>query len=265
MSGPDKRAREEKEAAASGARAARAARRAARGAVYEAGAAEPGARETPATLLDVAWIVAKNGYAANVWRCCGICREMWRWIAPELSEEDAARVRRDHPFWQAIINLPYGEEGNTRLILVAWRGKLADVETLIAWHADVNAAANDGWTALIYASVCGNVDAVIVRALLAAGADVDAANSDGLTALNWAFIKGHIEIVRALLAASADVNAAANDGWTPLIRASYYGYVTVVRALLAAGASKHPVGIDGSTAYSVASTAAIRALLNLAP
>ena len=66
------------------------------------------------TLLDVAWIVAKNGYAADVWRCCGICREMWRWIAPELSEEDAARVRRDHPFWQAIINLRHGKYARTR-------------------------------------------------------------------------------------------------------------------------------------------------------
>ena len=47
MSGPEKRAREDDEAG--GARAA-----------------EPGARETPLTLLDVAWIMAKNGYAADV-------------------------------------------------------------------------------------------------------------------------------------------------------------------------------------------------------
>ena len=48
---------------------------------------------------------------------------MWRWIAPELSEEDAARVRLDHPFWQAIINLTYGEDrGVTRLMLAAHLG-----------------------------------------------------------------------------------------------------------------------------------------------
>ena len=122
MSGPEKRAREEDAEAAAAA----------------ASAAPPGAHETP-TLLDVAWVVAKNGYAADVWRCCGICREMWRWIAPELSEEDAARVRRDHPFWQAIINLPHFN-GRTRLMLAAQHGALTRAETLIAWHADVHMA-----------------------------------------------------------------------------------------------------------------------------
>ena len=107
MSGPNKRTREEDAGAGAGAAAA--------GAAAGSGAA---------TLLDVAWIVAKNGYAADVWRCSGLCREMWRWIAPLLSEEDAARVRRDHPFWQAIINLPLGPRGDTRLILAAsWRSR----------------------------------------------------------------------------------------------------------------------------------------------
>ena len=215
MSGPEKRAREEDEAG---------------------GAASPGAHETP-TLLDVAWIVAKNGYAADVWRCSGLCREMWRWIAPELSEEDAARVRRDHPFWQAIINLKHGKHGHTRLIEAARLGKLAHVGMLIAWHANVNMTDLDSYTALIMAS--------------------DA---------------GHVEVVRALLAAGADVDAADNDGWTTLIRASYYGYDEVVRALLASGANKH-ISSTGFTAYTIASlasatpdtTAAIRALLDLAP
>ena len=60
MSGPEKRTREEEE-----------------GAAVAGAAAAPGAHETP-TLLDVAWIVAKNGYAADVWRCSGLCREMWQ-------------------------------------------------------------------------------------------------------------------------------------------------------------------------------------------
>ena len=142
------------------------------------GAAEPGARAAP-TLLDVAWIVAKNGYAADVWRCCGLCREMWRWIAPELSEEDAARVRRDHPFWQAIINLRHGPRGVTRLMLAVEYGKLAHVEALIAWHADVNLVGliSDGGTALIRASAEGHVE--IVRALLAAGANKHLVNIYG--------------------------------------------------------------------------------------
>ena len=47
------------------------------------------------------------------------------------------------------------------------RGNLAHVEALIAWHADVDAADINGWTALILASRSGHVE--VVRALLAAG------------------------------------------------------------------------------------------------
>jgi predicted LPLAT superfamily acyltransferase len=195
--------------------------------------ASPGAHATP-TLLDVAWIVAKNGYAADVWRCCGICREQWRWIAPELSEEDAARVRRDHPFWQAIINLTHGKYGATRLKMAADRGELARVEALIAWHANVNIAAIDGDTALMLASYSGHVE--VVRALIAAGAGANAAVNTGETALIFASGNGHVEIVRALLAAGAGIDAAASNGSTALVRASDKGHVGVVRVLLAASA-----------------------------
>ena len=253
MSGPEKRAREEEAAG---------------------DAAPPGAHETP-TLLDVAWIVAKNGYAADVWRCSGICREMWRWIAPELSEEDAARVRRDHPFWQAIIDLPHGPNGETRLMLAVLFGARARVKALIAWHANVNMANTNGATALMAACVAGRDK--IVRALLAAGASVIAAASDGCTALILASDSGHVEVVRALLAAGADVDAVNDLGWTALICASNKGHVEVVRALLAAGANKHLVDINGDTAHSIAtlkvfdlwdgpaSSEAICALLVLAP
>ena len=284
MSGPEKRAREEHDDDGAG-----------------GGAASPGAHETP-TLLDVAWIVAKNGYAADVWRCFGICRKMWRWIAPKLSKEDAARVRRDHPFWQAIINVRHGPDGRTRLMLAARLSKLAQVEALIAWHADVNltglrcgvtalintsaqghvevvrallaagaevnAADNAGKSALIWASYKGRVE--IVRAMLAAGAGVDAATDLGYTALINASDKGHVEVVRVLLAAGAGVDAASNAGDTALMWASANGQVEFVRALLAAGASKHIVSLSGTTAFSAASynpasTAAIRELLAFAP
>ena len=224
-------------------------------------------------------MVAKNGYAADVWRCCGICREMWRWIAPELSEEDAARVRRDHPFWQAIIDLPHGTRRRTRLMLAAARDKLVHVETLIAWHADVNAAGQYGYTALMHASeqasMSGRLE--VVRALLAAGAGVDAANALGQTALLLACscYCSNVEIARSLLAGGADVDVADITGRTALMCASANGLVEVVRVLLAAGANKHCTTTSGDTAYSLARpgswrcpsffSAAIRALLDLVP
>jgi hypothetical protein len=138
------------------------------------------ARTEALTLTDVAWIVAKNGYAADVWRCCGINRAMWRWIDPRWTAEQAACVRRDHPFWQAIINLPHGSRGETRLILAAKRGRQARVATLIAWHADVSLATIYGWTALISASASGHVE--VVCGLLAAGANKRLATRGGSTA-----------------------------------------------------------------------------------
>ena len=56
--------------------------------------------------------------------------------------------------------------------------------------------------------------------LLAKGADVNAKNQDGWTALMCASLDGHKEVVELLLAKRADVNAKANDGFTALIMAS---------------------------------------------
>ena len=289
MSGPEKPAREEKEKDAAPAYAA----------------AGGGGARAALKLTDVAWIVAKNGYAADIWRCCGINREMWRWIDPCWTAEQAACVRRDHPFWQAIINLPHGEAGETRLILAAKRGDLARVEELIAWHADVNAVDNDNGTALIYASATGLSGGYVevARTLLAAGAHLDATNEQGWTALIYASWMGHVEVVSLFLAAGADVNAANKEGYAALIRSSYYGHVDIMRKLLAKGAgvdvansfgntalisascggqvegvrvllkaraNKHLIDNHGNTAHDCASqipasTAAIRALLDLAP
>jgi uncharacterized protein len=64
------------------------------------------------------------------------------------------------------------------------------------------------------ASYIGN--AGVVKALLAAGADIDAANNEGHTALIWACFYGRLEAARALVAAGANVNAVGQYRWTPL-------------------------------------------------
>ena len=50
------------------------------------------------------------------------------------------------------------------------------------------------------------------------GADVNAAGEDGQTALHWAAYGGHLEMAELLLAAGADVNAENDAGRTPLYR-----------------------------------------------
>ncbi len=203
-------------------------------------------------LTDVIGFVALNGYAREANACAGLCRETWRCIPAGLSAADADRVRRDHPLWQAIINLRHGKWKETRLSWAAREGKLSRVRELCEWRAGVEEADKDGRTPLYYASQKGHLD--VVRELVARGANIEAATNDGATSLIIASQKGHFDVVRELLASGANIEAAA-DGDTPLIMASYFGHVDVVRVLLAAGANKHHVDNDGDTATSVAGTA----------
>ena len=188
-----------------------------RAAVAAARAPDP-AYERRQKLTDIIGFVALNGYAREASRCAGLNRETWRCIPAGLSAADADRVRRDHPLWQAIIDLRYGWSKMTRLVWAALNGHLARVRELCDWRADIEAADMYGCTPLFYASY-----------------------------------RCHLDIVRELLARGANVNAVCNEsGYTPLIEASYGGCVEVVRALLAAGADKRHVNKYGETAASVA-------------
>ena len=78
----------------------------------------------------------------------------------------------------------------------------------------------------------------VVEVLLQAGADIDKAAGNGTTALIYASEDGHGGIVKALLQAGADVDKAMNDGLTALIYASQKGHATIVEALIQAGAKE---------------------------
>ena len=110
---------------------------------------------------------------------------------------------------------------------------LPAVRKLIKDHADVNAAANDGSTALLWAAY--HSDAEMTQALVAAGATVDAANHYGLTPLLQASRNGDVEIMRALLDGGADPTRWHPEGETPLMAASRTGRVDAVRLLLSHG------------------------------
>ena len=110
---------------------------------------------------------------------------------------------------------------------------LPAVQKLIKEHTDVNAAANDGSTALLWAAYHSNIE--ITKTLLAAGATVDVANHYGVTPLLQASRTGDVEIIRALLAAGADPTRWHAEGETPLMAASRTGRVEAVKLLLSHG------------------------------
>jgi len=110
---------------------------------------------------------------------------------------------------------------------------LLAVRTLIKDRGDVNAAANDGSTALLWAAY--HSDAEMTKALLAAGAVVDVANHYGVTPLLQASRNGDVEVIRALLDAGANPTRWHAEGETPLMAASRTGKVDAVKLLLARG------------------------------
>jgi len=122
----------------------------------------------------------------------------------------------------------------------------------------------------------------VVRLLLdAPDIEVNAADEDGWTALNRAAQRGHVAIVSALLAMPGiDVNAATliensagsreHGGWTPLMSAASHGHAHVASLLRAVeGVDLDATNADGSSALLLAAqgkrTACVLALLGKAP
>jgi uncharacterized protein len=110
---------------------------------------------------------------------------------------------------------------------------LTAVRQLIKEHGDINAAANDGSTALLWAAY--HSDAEMTKALLAAGAAVDAANHYGVTPLLQASRNGDVEVMKALLDAGAQPTRWHAEGETPLMAAARTGRVDAVQLLLSRG------------------------------
>jgi uncharacterized protein len=110
---------------------------------------------------------------------------------------------------------------------------LPEVRKLIKEHADVNAPATDGSSALLWAAF--HSDAEVTKALLAAGAWVDTPNHYGVTPLLQASRNGDVEIMQALLEAGANPTRWHPEGETPLMAASRTGRVDAVKLLLSRG------------------------------
>jgi len=145
-----------------------------------------------------------------------------------LAISSAVHALSDDPWVRALVKRDY-----------------ATIEQLVAQGADVNRAAEDGYTALMLASSSRHPP--LVRALLDHGARVNAVNSRGGTALMYAATAGDLETAELLIEKGAAVNARAANGWTALTLASARGFETVVRRLLANNADPNIADIYGWT------------------
>lgn len=99
--------------------------------------------------------------------------------------------------------------GNTALMMAAFKGNKQAVLDLIAHGAAVNKA---GWTPLHYAAAVGAVD--IATLLLERKADIDAPSPTGITPLMLAAREGKDEAVKLLLARGADAKLVNNEKLT---------------------------------------------------
>ena len=88
-------------------------------------------------------------------------------------------------------------------------------EILKTYKIDINAANNNGWTALHYGVQNGNFE--LLQLLIQNGGDVYYATKDNTNCLHLAASEGHIDICKMFLNGyKFDINAANNDGWTVL-------------------------------------------------
>ena len=76
------------------------------------------------------------------------------------------------------------------------------METLVKLGADVNAADDDGYSALIRAGINGHTSTV--QALVGCKANVHATNNSGASAIVWAERRGHWATVEALVKLGAE-------------------------------------------------------------
>jgi len=92
----------------------------------------------------------------------------------------------------------------------------------------------------------------IVNLLLRVGADVNAADNDGVTAIHWASGYGFVRIIQILIKAGANVHVTDKYGITPLHQAAISGAKEAAEVLISAGADVNKRTKDGLTALAIA-------------
>jgi ankyrin repeat protein len=140
------------------------------------------------------------------------------------------------------------ERGDTGLILAAREGSDKVFNVLLQTKGvNLDARSRNGDTALMLAAYRGNLAAV--RALLDKGAEP---NQTGWTALHYAATVGNNDIVALLLDRSAYIDAESPNQTTPIMMAARGGHILTVKLLLDEGADATLKNGAGMTAIDFA-------------
>lgn len=157
------------------------------------------------------------------------------------------------------------DEGCSALMSAAFDGNVDVSKTLIDAGADVNRSDKDGCTALMNAAKSGSLD--VLAALISSGAELNRTDSSGQTALIWAAMRGDFpKVIEMLASHGAEVDFQGGPfGWTALMSATYMRHLETMRTLLRLGADKGCVSIDPKheTALSIAHDGADPEVLSL--
>lgn len=138
--------------------------------------------------------------------------------------------------WIGVLLLAVAtlQAADVRLIEAVKAGDSKTVRSLLALHANVNAAEADGFTALHWAAQRDNLE--IADLLLRAGANVKAASQYNITPLSLACTNGDAQMIDRFLKAGADPNGTSEEGQTALMTAALTGKVDAIKLLVVHGA-----------------------------
>jgi ankyrin repeat protein len=144
------------------------------------------------------------------------------------------------------------DEGTTALMIAANYGHTECIKTLIRLGADIEAKDHEGINALVY-TIMGNKLECMNLLIEEYQVTIEATTNNSFSALIMAAQFGRLNCLKSLLDHGAQIDAATNkDGNTALIVAASYGNNKIVRELIARGANVNQTNRYGKTAAYVA-------------
>ena len=139
------------------------------------------------------------------------------------------------------------EYGSTPLILATVNHQHDMIKTLMSHYIDPNIADNNGYTALMHATLINNMEAFELLIT-----DLNISEKNKGESLVIAASLGHMEMVQMLLKNRANVNYKNKKGKTALMCAASNGHSKIAQELIDHGADPDTKDNEGLTAVTIA-------------